>query len=202
MATATSEGRKDQRTKSAVAAAIAHPVRTYCLAILCERTASPAEIARRSRYDVNMVAYHVRTLKKWGLIEQVDERQVRGATEHLYRAVKRAELTDEEERTLPDPERRQYAETILSFFNVDAVQSIDAGLLYQRTDHFMTRYAYDIDEKGWEDTRDAYRECFEKVKLIEEETSARLEQDERGEDEKPQRIVSFLGMFEIPPLGR
>lgn len=202
MATATNGARKkDQRTKSAVTSVIAHPVRTYCFAVLAERVASPAEISRQSGYDVNQVAYHVRQLRDSGLIEEVDSRPVRGAVEHFFRAVQTVELTDAEEQTLPTDQRRQLAETILSFFNVDAVQSIDADLLFQRTDHFLTRFAYNIDEQGWEDTRDAYRECFEKVKRIEKETSARLEQKkDGGEQGKAQRIVSFLGMFEVPPL--
>lgn len=202
---------KDKRLKTMLAVAVAHPVRTMCIAILGERVASPAEIARELRIDVNSIGYHVSLLHEWDLVELVDELPVRGAMEHFFRAKDLSELTDDEEETLFPAERRQYAETVLSMFTADAVRSIDMGLLYERTDHFLTRFAYDVDEQGWEETRDAYRECFEKVKVIEEDTAARLDEarakeaaTERNTGEKsewkPLRILSFLGMFEIPPL--
>jgi predicted ArsR family transcriptional regulator len=203
------QGGKGHHTMLAVA--VSHRVRSLVFSILRERVASPAELGRELMIDVNQIAYHVRTLRKWELIELIDTRQVRGATEHFFAAVKLAEVTDEEEETQSPAERHQYAETILSMFTADAVRSLDSGLLYQRTDHFLTRFAYEVDEQGWEETRDVYRVCFEKVKEIEETSSLRVrkKREEAAEEEKrgrksrwqPLRMMSFLGMFELPPLN-
>jgi hypothetical protein len=200
--------KKEKRLKTILAVAVAHPVRSLCYAILGERIASPAEISRETYLNVNKVGYHVRLLCEWGLVEEVDQRPVRGATEHFFKAVEFTELTAEEEATMFPAERRQYAETILSLFTADAVRSLDTELLYERTDHFLARYAYDIDEQGWEESREAYRVCFQKIQEIKESTDHRLEEKRKEEAErvdskwKPFRMISFLGMFEIPPLRR
>jgi predicted ArsR family transcriptional regulator len=197
MATGVDAGK---RHMTMLAVAVTHPVRTRCFAILAERTASPVEIARELRLDVNQVSYHIRQLDEWGLIEEVDNRPVRGAVEHFYRAVVFPEITAEEEATLFPEERRQHAETVLSLFTADAVRSLDTGLLYERTDHYLDRYAYDVDEKAWEESREAYAECFAKIQTIKEGADRRLEE---GEDADSRfRMLSFLGMFEIPPLRR
>jgi hypothetical protein len=74
---------------STLGAVVAHPLRCRCLAILGERTASPAEIAREIHVEVSKVGYHVSALVKAGLLEEVGQRPVRGAVEHFYRAVVR-----------------------------------------------------------------------------------------------------------------
>lgn len=201
--------------KTRLAAAVSHEVRTLCFAILGERVASPIEIARELRIDKGVVGYHVRALLKWELIELVEERPVRGAIEHFYRAVEFSELTDEEEATLGSDERRRFAETILSLFAADAVRALDQELLYKRIDHFFVRHVYDIDEEGWAQTVEAYRTCFERVKEIKVAADERLairksrldEQTEtersRSEEKDPLlRIMSFLALHEVPPLNR
>jgi hypothetical protein len=44
---------------------------------------------------VGYVAYHVRVLRKLGMIELVGTRQVRGATQHFYRGTPQSYLDDE-----------------------------------------------------------------------------------------------------------
>lgn len=201
-ATMRAGANRDQRGRTMLAAAVSHPTRTRCFTILGERVASPAEIARELRADVTTVGYHVRTLKAWGLIEEVDQRPVRGSVEHFYRAVRNPEITDEEEETLDSDERRHFAETILSFYAADAVRALDSELLYKRTDHYMTRYVFDVDEEGWDEAVEAYRECWARIKDIRVKAAERLE--EKGfqqSEEKPLRMLSYLSLFELPSLG-
>src|SRR5215211_7477037 len=54
--------------------------------MLAERRASPVQLASKLDASLGTVAYHVRTLHTLGLVELVDTRQRRGATEHYYRA--------------------------------------------------------------------------------------------------------------------
>lgn len=72
--------------EAARAEATRHPVRARVLGILTQRTASPVQVSKELQLEVGAVAYHVRTLASLGLVELVDERPVRGAVEHLYRA--------------------------------------------------------------------------------------------------------------------
>jgi DNA-binding transcriptional ArsR family regulator len=195
-----------RRQKSMLAAAVSHPLRTRIFAILGERVASPIEISRELNEDVSNVGYHIRGLVAWDLVEEVDSRPVRGSTEHFFRAVETPGLTDEEEQTMWPEERRSYGETILSLFTRDAVRSLDEGLLYERTDHYLTRFVHDTDEQGWNEAVQAYAECFERVKKIEIAAAERLEKKRQVETAnkeskwRPIRMLSFLGLFEVPQL--
>src|SRR4029077_2092314 len=82
--------------ETTLAAIVAHPTRARCFVILTERTASPVEIAQEIGKDVGHVGYHVRKLLQLNLIELVDERPVRGAVEHFYRAIERAVVSERE----------------------------------------------------------------------------------------------------------
>lgn len=197
-----SVGKADKRHKTAMAVASTHKDRTLCYAILGERIASPAEISRELLIEVNRIGYHIRLLCEWGLVEEVDRRKVRGATEHFFKAVELRELTAEEEEALTPAERRQFAETVLSWFQADAVRSIDEELLYGRTDHYLTRLSYDVDDQGWQETYEAFQDCFDRVQAVRRSTEIRLEENrEAGETvEKPLRLTTFLGQFEVPPL--
>ena len=57
--------------------AMSHPLRVRILARLAERTASPNELAEWLDAPLGTVAYHVRTLRRLGLIELRRETRVR-----------------------------------------------------------------------------------------------------------------------------
>src|SRR6185312_13364180 len=82
--------------ETTLASIVAHPTRARAFTILAERTASPVEIAQEIGKDVGHVGYHVRKLQELNLIELVDERPVRGAVEHFYRAIARPIVDDKE----------------------------------------------------------------------------------------------------------
>ncbi|HEX8751842.1 MAG TPA: helix-turn-helix domain-containing protein [Solirubrobacterales bacterium] len=71
-----------------LARATAHPLRVSILEILGidgGRTLSPSDLSQELQIPLSNTNYHVTELAKSGLIELVDQRQVRGATEHFYR---------------------------------------------------------------------------------------------------------------------
>jgi predicted transcriptional regulator len=55
------------------------------------RVLSPKDLSLELHAPLSTVNYHVTELRNSGLVEVVDERQVRGAIEHFYRAVDPAE---------------------------------------------------------------------------------------------------------------
>lgn len=184
-----------RKLRTKLAEAISHPLRSRCLTILADRVASPAEIARELYIDVGTVGYHIKMLRDAGLIEEVDNRHVRGAVEHFYRAVVRPHISAEEEAELPPGERNVFAETTLSVFAANASHSLNAGTLTARTEHFLTRVPIRVDEQGWQDLHDAYTEMFERVYAIQEDSADRLgeKSDDRGIP-----TISFLAFFEMP----
>jgi DNA-binding transcriptional ArsR family regulator len=191
MATTT---RKRKRLETTLAAAVAHPIRSKCLVILAERVASPAEIARQLHLDVSKVGYHVNALAEAKLIEEVGSRPVRGAVEHFYRAVELPVVTHEQEAEISPADQRVYAESVLSIFAANAAHSLDVGTFLGRTDHHLTRLAFNTDEEGWREATAAYMELYERIFEIQEAAEKRM----RDGEEKPFRVVSFQSLFEIP----
>ncbi len=73
-----------------VAKANTHPLRISVLEVLAidgGRTLSPSDLSLELQVPLSNVNYHVTELDRSDLIELVDTRQVRGATEHFYRLV-------------------------------------------------------------------------------------------------------------------
>lgn len=72
-----------------LARANTHPLRVSILEVLSiddGRTLSPKDLSLELQAPLSTVNYHVTELRKSGLVEIVDEQQVRGAIEHFYRA--------------------------------------------------------------------------------------------------------------------
>lgn len=185
---------RTKRLSTALAAAVAHPIRTRSLAILGERIASPAEVARELGLDVSKVGYHFNALAEADLIEEVSHRQVRGAVEHFYRAVELPFISDEQENELPLSDRRSFAESILALYVGNAASALDAGTLVARTDHHLTRLAVDLDETGFSLAAEAYWALYERIEEITKEAAKRLAES----DAEPVRTVSYLSLFEAP----
>lgn len=191
----TAAAARRKRLETTLAAAVAHPLRAKCLVMLAERVASPAELAREFSAPVSNVGYHVRGLVDANLIELVDTRPVRGSTEHFYRAVQLPYIDAEQEDERGLAERRVYAESIWSIVAANAATSFEDGTYLKRSNHFLTRYAFNIDEQGWADASAAHAELEGRMFEIQEESAERRKQS----DAKPIRAVTFQAFFEAPP---
>src|ERR1700712_1566817 len=112
--------------ETTLASIVAHPTRARAFTILNERTASPVEIAQEIGKDVGHVGYHVRKLLQLELIELVDERPVRGAVEHFYRATLRSYVSTEELADQSLEEREVYTRHILQLHVADIARALDA----------------------------------------------------------------------------
>lgn len=77
--------------------AMSHPLRAETFRLIRDRgPLSPAEVARELEADLKDVSYHVRKLNEFECIEEVQNRQVRGAVEHFYRATEQHMIDTEE----------------------------------------------------------------------------------------------------------
>jgi DNA-binding transcriptional ArsR family regulator len=181
--------------ESTLGAVVAHPLRCRCLAILGERVASPAEIAREIHVEVSKVGYHVTALVKAGLLEEVGQRPVRGAVEHFYRAVARPITSTEDESELSMEQRASFARTIWSLITANATNALAAGTLVERTDHHLTRVPLRVDEQGWGEMTEAYMELYERVYEIQTAAAVRLGE---SPDDPGISVLSVLAFFETP----
>ena len=190
------EGRIKRKTP--LAAAVCHPMRTRAFAVLAERIASPAELARELHGDVGNVNYHVRVLVEAGLVRQVDSRPVRGTTEHFFKAVELPQITEREEMELTPQVRRSFAETVVAMFAANFSRAIETETYLTRKDNHLTRRAINVDGEGWEELTGAYMDLYERVAEIEATAAERMAET----DQKPVRVVSFQALFEIPMTAK
>jgi DNA-binding transcriptional ArsR family regulator len=77
--------------------AMSHPLRAEAFRLIRDRgVLSPTEVSRELEADLKDVSYHVRKLKDFGCVEEVENRPVRGAVEHFYRATEQHMVDTEE----------------------------------------------------------------------------------------------------------
>lgn len=65
--------------------ALTHTTRRGIITSLAQGHNTPNDIARHLGQQLGVVAYHVRQLRDYGVIEEFETRPVRGALQHRYR---------------------------------------------------------------------------------------------------------------------
>ena len=153
--------------------ALAHPVRARALTVLNQRTASPSELANEQGEVVGYVAYHVRVLHELGLIELVETRQVRGATEHFYRGAVKPYLSDEFWGRLPADARNGISVAGLDVLNKAIKEAFEAGTFDARTDRHLSSLTVDLDEAAWSEALALLNTCLEGLMRIGAESESR-----------------------------
>lgn len=184
--------------ETTLAAIVAHPTRARCFVILAERTASPVEIAGEIGKDVGHVGYHVRKLQELKLIELVDERPVRGAVEHFYRAVVRPFIGEKEfaEQTIED--REFYTRYILQLHIADVARSIDEHTFDARPNRWIIRTPLVVDEEGFEELSALHAEIYDRTLDIQ----ARSDERRTGTEDEGISTMSTTMFFETPKRRR
>jgi DNA-binding transcriptional ArsR family regulator len=157
-----------------LAAIVAHPTRARSFLILAERTASPVEIAKEIGKDVGHVGYHVRKLQQLDLIELVDERPVRGAVEHFYRAIERPVVDEEEFAAQSLEEREVFTRAILQLHVADIARAMDEHTFDSRPSRVIVRMPMLVDEEGFAELADAHAELYERTLDIQAKSAERM----------------------------
>jgi DNA-binding transcriptional ArsR family regulator len=161
--------------------ALSHPLRVRILAMLRERDASPVELAEWLKASLGTVAYHVRTLERFGLIELVKETKVRGAIEHHYRARHHPVISDESwARTAPIAKQAVVDAALQT--NDDYVRASAAAGGFDRSDAFLARHRTRLDAKGFAQLNKACKKLVEQAERIEQAAAKRIERDPHSED--------------------
>jgi DNA-binding transcriptional ArsR family regulator len=152
--------------------ALSHPLRVRVLGILEERTASAVEISRMLRAPLGVVAYHVRTLDRLGLIELQREAPVRGAVQRFFRARERPAVSAESWSKAPPVAKQALIGATLQQINDYARASNAAGGI-DRADAHVTRTALKLDPEGWERLAELLNGVLGEIESIEREVAAR-----------------------------
>ena len=161
--------------------AMSHPLRVRILAMLGERRSSPRELAELLGATLGTTAYHVRTLERLGLVELVDERPVRGAIEHYYRATKRPGLSDAAWAQASPIAKQAAVGSTLQIIDEYARASAAAGG-FDRAEAHLTRRSLKLDAKGLTQLSQACKRLLDQAEKIESSAVERLKADPHAED--------------------
>ncbi len=198
------EGKEEPRESGEIdyvdqemARALAHPMRIQILAELNKRTESPSEFSKRHNEKLQNVSYHFRALHKFGCIEEVESRPVRGALEHFYRATKRVLFEGKAWDDLPQSIKVQASGRAVS----DFLEAISIAMLGETFDSSDERVAVwlqrRLDQQGWADAVAAHWVLIHRMEDIFKEAAVRLA--EAGEPEGGMLGTYGLFLFESPP---
>jgi DNA-binding transcriptional ArsR family regulator len=177
--------------------ALSHPLRVRILAILGERTASPIEISRMLRADIGVVAYHVRTLHRLGLLDLEREVPVRGAIQRFYRARERPTFSKSAwAKAPPVAKQALIAATIQQIHEFADGSNAYGG--FDRADAHITRTPMRLDQEGFERLAELLMEVLRAADEIERQVAER-----QGVDSPPDLFDAGLAMmlFEATPFS-
>jgi predicted transcriptional regulator len=164
------------------------------LIYLVERTGSPKEIGDRLKLKTATASHHVQKLLRMGLIELIEEKEVHGAIQHIYRAVVRPIVSDVEWDKLSITERQRYSIWIVQLILVDAAKSFAAKLFDARSNNHLSRTPMVVDEEGLVEVAEIQRRAL--IETIQAEANSaerRLRSGEPGIN-----LIAAMMCFEIP----
>lgn len=130
--------------------ALAHPLRVRIMSALEERVASPSELSEELQAPLGNVSYHVRILHQLKLIKLVRRTPRRGAVEHHYRAIARAEVSDAAWAQAPATIKEALLAGVLKDVGGYVNQAAGAGG-FDRADAHLTRTQLRLDDEAWKE---------------------------------------------------
>lgn len=157
--------------------AMSHPLRLSIMTRLAERASSPVGLARQLGASLGVVAYHVRTLHRLGLLELVEERPVRGSIEHHYRARPPAEISED---ALASPSAADQGDVRRSLQQVTESVRIAAECGgFDHAEAHLARTRSRMDRHGWEHAARACSRLVDELDQIQRSAAERLETEQR-----------------------
>jgi predicted transcriptional regulator len=177
---------------------MSHPLRAEAFRLIRDRGAlSPAEVSRELEADLKDVSYHIRKLKEFGCVEEVENRQVRGAVEHFYRATEQHMIDTEEWGELVEVEP-DMAEALTDEFMQSIVDdytvSRRAGIVGLDEEFWIVRTPLVLDPEGVKEALEASEEYQDAMAEIAARSAGRRMRE--GGEEVP--VSSSIALFKMP----
>ena len=190
-ADSTAAKNNNDASTSDVAKALSHPMRLRILHELNKRVASPKALADELGESLAVVSYHVKILAQLGCIELVETVQKRGALEHFYRPLRRAELSSAEWAQLPESARESLSGVAMREIIKEASASMISGVFDRLTDRHLGITLLELDEAGWVELNEALDALYDQA--------LRLQARALAEGLETMRSVLVLAHFERAP---
>ncbi len=186
-------GPKPNLTSAQLVKAFAHPIRVQTMAILNEQVASPKEVATATGEPVKLVAYHVRVLKKLGLVElvRVAEAANGRVTEHFYKATRRPMIDLEAWHRLSNHEKHGAKMTIMGLISGDVALAMQKGTFMDPDDGHLSRVAPTVDRQGWDESTAILDEAVIQLLAVQEESAERIANGARAVMKSEIAIIQF-----------
>lgn len=164
-------GRRLPRLPERLAKVFSHPLRAQLLALLNEESGSPHDLkerlaARGDERSLNLIAYHVQVLAKYGAIELVDTESVRGATKHIYAANRKMLIDGDDWLELPDEAQIGICANAIG----EAVERAQAALEHgtmSKDDPVIVNLKLQVDDRAWEVIREHVTVAWDQVESVE-----------------------------------
>jgi DNA-binding transcriptional ArsR family regulator len=177
---------------------MAHPTRVQAISILCERVASPRELAEEIGEPLNNVTYHVNQLRDLGCIELARTERAHGGRvlERFYRPTRKAYFDDEAWEVLSEKERLGVMGTIVGMISKDLAAAMASGSFFVDDDKHVSRWSTNVDEAGWREISTLLDRTGQELFEIEERVAKRSGGDT---DSASIRAKVALMQFRSPP---
>lgn len=181
-----------------MAKALSHPLRVEIMAEFGDLEGglmSANQFALRHDENVSYVSHHFRALEKHGLIEEVEQRSVRGATEHFYRPRPNFIFEGRDWERLPLHVRESVSGRSMNNLLNAVAEAAEASTFENRPGERALGWGrLVLDEKGWKRLAASFRELIDVA--VEEGAAAKKRLAESGEE--PISAAWGLLLFESP----
>jgi DNA-binding transcriptional ArsR family regulator len=168
-----------------LAKAIAHPMRAQIVAEIGGLRGghmSAKQFADRHDLDVSSVSGHFRYLEKLDVIEEVGSRPVRGATEHFYRAKRKALFDGKDWANLPPSIQEAISHRTMSNLFGEVTEAVEEETFDARNDRALAWDKMVLDTEGWNKVVGIFRDAIFQTIEAGEESKERISAhpDRRG----------------------
>jgi hypothetical protein len=135
--------------------------------MLNEQPGSPDDLRRRlaekgQNVSLNLIAYHVRVLDKYGAVQLVDTETRRGATKHIYAANRKMLIDGDDWLRLSDEAQVGICANAIG----EAVEYAQAALEHgtmPKDDPVIVNLKLDLDDPAWQIIRERLRHAWDDV---------------------------------------
>jgi hypothetical protein len=180
-----------------LAQVVSNETTTEVLVYLVERAGSPREIGAALEISTSKASHHVKKLVRLSLVELIEEKEVGGAIQHIYRAIVRPIISTEAWRQLSVVERQRYSIWIVRMILVDAAISFRAGVFDIRPNNHLSRTPLVVDEQGLAEVAEVQRRALlESLEVEARSAGRRIESGESGIN-----LIAAMMCFELPEPG-
>jgi DNA-binding transcriptional ArsR family regulator len=183
------------RALQALAEALGHPVRNDIIFAVSDRAQSARQIAERIGEPVRAVRHHLSRLAEAGVVSPAGFEERRGAREKYYVAATAPELDVGEHERLGPRETRRITIEVFRGIVEDVTRALSAGAFDRRSGAVEVLVEASLDERGWQEVAQIFRETYEEVRRLKDEAAGRLERS----GEAPISAESVLLFFGQPP---